>query len=70
MAVQQRELTGIVKRIVSEKGFGFIEANGADYFFHRSACADFNQLSTGDRVTFVAVKGQKGPRAESVQLML
>jgi len=63
-----RELTGIVKRIVHDKGFGFIEADGGpDHFFHRSACDDFDELQAGDRVSFLAVRGQKGPRADSVR---
>jgi CspA family cold shock protein len=62
-----RELTGIVKRIVADKGFGFIGSDGTDYFFHKSACDDFDRLQTGDRVTFVAVRGQKGPRADRVR---
>jgi CspA family cold shock protein len=62
-----RELTGKIKRIVSEKGFGFIGADGTDYFFHRSSCDDFEQLQPGDTVRFVSVQGQKGPRADRVR---
>ena len=65
--MEQRELTGIVKRIVGDKGFGFIGADGTDYFFHKSSCDDFDQLSAGQRVTFVAVRGNKGPRADRVR---
>lgn len=63
----ERELTGTVKRIVNEKGFGFIGADGTDYFFHKSSCDDFDGMQTGDRVTFVAKRGEKGPRADRVR---
>ena len=34
-------MNGTIKRLVSDKGFGFIAASdGNEYFFHRSACAD------------------------------
>jgi len=62
-----RELIGTVKRLVSDKGFGFIGCDGTDYFFHKSACEDFDALNPGDRVTFVAVRGNKGPRADRVK---
>jgi CspA family cold shock protein len=59
---------GTVKRIVFEKGFGFVaDANGREYFFHQSACADFQSLREGQQVTFEAGQGPKGPRAERVQ---
>ena len=58
---------GTIKRILIEKGFGFIAANGVEYFFHRSAAPfDFEKLTEGDPVTFVPTTGAKGPRAESV----
>ena len=60
--------TGTVKRLVSEKGFGFIaDNNGHEYFFHQSACDRFDSLREGQQVTFQVGQGPKGPRAERVQ---
>jgi cold shock CspA family protein len=40
---------GTIKRIVSDKGFGFVQAgDGAEYFFHQSACSS---VSAGDGTT-------------------
>ena len=60
-------LNGTIKRLVSDKGFGFVAAeDGSEYFFHQSACADFSSLHEGQHVTFQAGRGPKGPRAENV----
>ena len=62
--------TGTIKRLVSDKGFGFIEAGGdQEYFFHQSACTGmrFDELREGQRVTFEVGRGPKGPRAENVR---
>ena len=62
---------GKVKRLVSDKGFGFIEAaDGGEYFFHQSACQGmrFDELREGQAVTFDKSQGPKGPRAENVRL--
>lgn len=63
-------MNGTIKRLVNGKGFGFVEAEGSEYFFHQSACADveFDELREGAAVTFDAGEGPKGPRAESVKL--
>jgi CspA family cold shock protein len=61
---------GSVKRLVSEKGFGFVAApDGLEYFFHQSACTGtpFDSLREGQAVTFDAGQGPKGPRAENVR---
>jgi CspA family cold shock protein len=61
---------GTIKRIVSDKGFGFIAASdGQEYFFHRSACTGvaFESLREGQAVTFEQGQGPKGPRAENVK---
>lgn len=60
---------GTIKRI-TDKGFGFIAASdGTEYFFHQSAVTGtrFDELREGQRVTFTAGQGPKGPRAEGVK---
>lgn len=62
---------GTVKKVVSDRGFGFITADdGKDYFFHRSDVQpplDFDHLSGGERVQFEVQQGPKGPRASQVR---
>lgn len=63
-------MKGSIKRLVTEKGFGFIAAEGGvEYFFHRSACTNgtFDQLREGQSVSFDVGQGPKGPRAENVR---
>jgi len=64
-------MTGTIKKIVSDKGFGFIAAgDGNEYFFHQSACTrvSFDDLREGQAVTFEEGQGPKGPRGENIQL--
>ncbi len=65
--------SGVIKRIVQEKGFGFISSNDADadFFFHRSAVrqGQFETLAPGTRVEFEIGEGAKGPRAERVSVV-
>ena len=64
-------MNGTIKRLVSDKGFGFILAgDGFEYFFHNSACrqTSFNDLQEGQTVTFDVGQGPKGPRGENVRL--
>jgi CspA family cold shock protein len=64
-------MNGTIKRLVSDKGFGFILASdGNEYFFHNSACAQthFDDLREGQAVTFDQGQGPKGPRGENVKL--
>ncbi len=65
---------GTVKKLVAEKGFGFIKSSeGVDVFFHHSIVADrgFDNLTEGQQVEYTvdkdggSAKG-KGPRAASV----
>jgi cold shock protein len=63
-------MNGTIKRLVSDKGFGFILASdGNEYFFHNSACTDtrFDDLREGQAVTFDRGQGPKGPRGENVR---
>ena len=59
---------GTVKRLVFEKGFGFVaDTRGQEYFFHQSACQSFDSLREGQAVTFQTGQGPKGPRAENLR---
>ena len=63
-------MNGTIKRLVSDKGFGFVLAeDGTEYFFHQSACTStpFDSMREGQAVTFQRGQGPKGPRAENVQ---
>lgn len=62
-------MNGTVKRLVADKGFGFILGpDGQEYFFHHTGVMDgrFNELREGQPVTFDPVSSNKGPRAEDV----
>ena len=64
--------TGTVKWFNDEKGFGFITPeSGADLFVHYRSIqsAGFKSLQEGQKVSFVAVKGQKGMQADKVQVI-
>ncbi len=64
-------MNGIIKRLVSDKGFGFIapEDGQKDVFFHSSALIDvaFDDLRVDDKVSFETEDSEKGPRAVNVQ---
>ncbi|MGD9853740.1 MAG: cold-shock protein [Planctomycetaceae bacterium] len=61
---------GKIKKL-TEKGFGFIETDHGDLFFHMSALRDasFEQLYEGQAVEFESGQGPKGPRAEWVKAL-
>ena len=62
---------GRIKKL-TEKGFGFIDTgDGADLFFHMSNVegTTFEQLQEGQRVSYTAGRGPKGPRAENVRVI-
>lgn len=61
---------GKIKKVVLDKGFGFIEGDGTDVFFHHSALvnAQIEELSEGQMVRFEIGQGPKGMRAENVEV--
>ena len=61
--------TGTIKKLVSDRGFGFIAADdGKEYFFHRDGVDSFDSLNGGEKVTFEIEASPKGPRAKLVKL--
>ena len=63
--------TGTIKKVISERGFGFISApDGKEYFFHKdglSSSLDFDRLMGGESVSFDIESNPKGERAVRVQ---
>jgi CspA family cold shock protein len=59
---------GKIKKLIVEKGFGFIDGEKGELFFHRSVVTGttFESLHEGQEVTYTEGTGPKGPRAESV----
>jgi cold shock protein len=62
---------GTVKKVQSDRGFGFIaDTEGHEYFFHRSSLdssLNFDSLQVGEAVSFDIEKSDKGPRAGRVR---
>ena len=62
---------GKIKKLIADKGFGFIEGERGDLFFHHSAIegATIESLKVGQTVTYEEGLGPKGPRAEKIKLV-
>jgi CspA family cold shock protein len=62
--------TGKIKKLVRERGFGFIsDTDGREVFFHQSSLLDtqFDSLKEEQDVEFEVEKSPKGPRAINVR---
>ena len=66
---ETRMSSGTIKRLVRDRGFGFIRDDGGqEWFFHRSSVqGSFDQLNEGQRVNFDEEPSAKGPRAGNVR---
>jgi len=65
-------MKGTIKKLVADKGFGFIAVqSGEEYFFHRTSIAKggprFEDLEIGQTVEFQTEDSAKGPRAGQVR---
>ena len=60
---------GTIKKVMPDKGFGFIQGEQGDLFFHHTAVVDatIESLKVGQPVTYTEGRGPKGPRAENVK---
>lgn len=60
---------GTIKKVIADKGFGFIEGERGDLFFHHSAVegTSIEDLQVGQTVSYDVGSGPKGPRAENVK---
>jgi CspA family cold shock protein len=61
---------GTIKKL-TQKGFGFIDGDKGDMFFHHSSVegTTFEELREGQQVEYTEGQGPKGPRAENVRLV-
>jgi len=60
---------GKIKKLVRERGFGFIsDTDGSEVFFHQSSLVglQFDALNEEQEVEFDVEKSPKGPRAINV----
>jgi len=63
--------TGTIKKLVRERGFGFIsDTDGRELFFHQSGLieAKYDTLTEGQKVSFEVEQSPKGPRAVQIAL--
>jgi cold shock protein len=61
---------GTIKKL-TDKGFGFIEGERGDIFFHSSSVEGegYDGLREGQKVEYTEGRGPKGVRAENVKIM-
>jgi len=63
---------GKIKKLVRDRGFGFISAeDGREIFFHQSGLVEvqFDALNEEQEVEFDVEKSPKGPRAINVHIV-
>jgi len=63
--------TGKIKKLVRDRGFGFIsDTDGREVFFHRSSLVDvqYDALNEDQAVEFEIEQSPKGPRAINVSV--
>lgn len=67
-STEEERVEGTVKFFNPNKGFGFITGDdGKEYYVHENALREGVSIAEGDKVSFKAVEGDKGPKAEDVE---
>lgn len=67
----ERARHGTIKKLATYEGFGFIEADGDEIYFHRNAVlhGGFDRMQVGDRVRFADTTEEDGVHASTVALL-
>jgi len=70
MTLEYEMAEGTIKRLVSDRGFGFItQADGSEIFFHRSkVTGSFDTLSEGQRVSYEKAMDPKRNKENAEQV--
>jgi CspA family cold shock protein len=61
---------GTIKKLVADRGFGFIKGENGELFFHHSSLEEgvsIEALHPGQTVEYEEGQSPKGPRAEKVR---
>jgi CspA family cold shock protein len=60
---------GKIKKLVSDRGFGFVENDRNDLFFHHSEVSgvSFDELREGQVMEYEVGRGSKGPCAQKIR---
>jgi CspA family cold shock protein len=62
---------GTIKKLVADRGFGFLKGDQGEIFFHRSEVqgVEFENLREGQKVEYQIGQGKKGPCATCVRVV-
>jgi cold shock protein len=62
---------GTIKKLMTDRGFGFIKGDQGELFFHHSEVQGvaFEELHEGQKVEYQIGQGKKGPCATSVRVV-
>ena len=60
------ETTGSIKRVIPERGYGFLESKEGDVFFHLADCM-YNDPIPGEWVQYILTEVQGKPRGIKVK---
>ena len=62
---------GVVKRVLTEKGYGFLSADGKDFFFHaKEVRGAFSGFKEGDTVEFKRLHTSRGYAASDIRRIM
>ena len=62
---------GVVKRVLTEKGYGFLSSEGKDFFFHaKEVRGSFSEFKEGDTVEFKRLHTSRGYAALDIRRVM
>jgi len=63
---------GKIKKLVADRGFGFLEGERGELFFHHSELqgTSIEELQEGQTVEYEIGEGKKGPCATNVRVVV
>lgn len=64
--------SGTIKKLMGQRGFGFIDTGGKEYFFHMSGVqgVHFDELREGQQVEFTVENDTRGRGERAVNVRL